>query len=100
MSKQTLENRVNQGIERHQFTLDDYQEYPDMHLRCWCGGALLVDYQQFGAGEMKRRLTAFVSTHEKCPKPGPVPRVVTLEPSIEAGLARAKARNYATRGKP
>jgi hypothetical protein len=95
MSKQTLENRVNQGIERHQFTLDDYQEYPDMHLRCWCGGALLVDYQQFGPGEMKRRIATFVSRHEKCP----VPRQVDLDASLETGIARAKARNYAAKGK-
>ena len=64
---QTLEQKINAGIARHQFSLDDYREHPtDVHLRCWCGDSLLIDYLHFGMSEMSRRLTAFLAKHKAC----------------------------------
>jgi hypothetical protein len=63
----TLEQRIQRGIEVHQFTIDDYRTHPDTHLHCnFCGDAILVDYFQFGVMDMKRRLMNFVSSHSKC----------------------------------
>jgi hypothetical protein len=64
---QTLEQRIKSGLARHQFSLDDYRDHPfDCHLRCWCGSQLLIDYFQFGLGEMARRMVSFVAEHEGC----------------------------------
>src|SRR2546430_2348038 len=42
---QTLEQKINQGVAKHQFTLDDWQTNPDVHLTCnFCEASLLVDY--------------------------------------------------------
>ena len=64
---QTLEQRITQGVAKQQFTLDDWQTNPDVHLTCnFCEASLLVDYVQFGYQEMSRRFASFLFLHEKC----------------------------------
>ena len=63
---QTLEQKINAGIARHQFWFDDYRTNPDVHLHCWCGSQLLIDYFQFGLSEMNRRIASFSAEHKAC----------------------------------
>jgi hypothetical protein len=63
---QTLEERINQAVARHQFTFDPIDS-PDQHIRCaWCDGSLLIDYFTFGVPEMTRMLTNWVKEHATC----------------------------------
>ena len=62
----TLEQRVEQGVAKHQFYFDPPGSY-DMHIHCsWCEDSLLVDYFQFPYPEMSRRLIQWVKQHEGC----------------------------------
>lgn len=89
---QTLQQRMEQAPH---IQIDD-EPYPLTRCHCRrCGESIPVDYFMFGSAEMTRMMASFVAKHKTCP----VPRVVTLDASLEAGIARAKTRQYATRGK-
>lgn len=92
MAKQTLEQRM----ERSTHIYIDDEPYPLTRVHCrHCGDSIPCDYFQLGSAEMSRRMTSFITTHEKCPKP----RQVNPDVELEEGIRRAKERNYATRGK-
>lgn len=93
MAKQTLEQRMQEATHIY---IDD-EPYPLTRVHCrHCGESIPCDYFQLGSAEMSRRMTSFVTTHAQCPKP----RNIKPDASIEAGIQRAKERNYAARGKP
>ena len=62
----TLEQRIEQGIARHQFTLNAPDD-PECRVTCnWCGESLLIDYFQFGYHEMTIRVNNFTRQHGSC----------------------------------
>lgn len=62
----TLEQRIQQGVARRQFTFDSIDSQ-DQHLHCnWCSGSLLIDYFTFGVPEMTRMLNDFTKQHSSC----------------------------------
>lgn len=63
---QTLEQKIEQGIARRQFTFSPVDS-DECRLSCnWCQESLLIDYFAVGYHEMSRRITAFASVHGKC----------------------------------
>ena len=81
----SIEQRIEQGVARRQFTFSPITD-PECRLTCnWCEESLLIDYFQFGYHEMTIRIHNFAKAHSTCePQWKTKPKDMMLTPKEKA----------------